>query len=284
MERHNTALCRYCFDFYVFEQTQKAISAYKMFQRSEPILVAVSGGKDSLALWNILIKLGYRTAGLHLNLGIGAYSERSQKKVEEFAKSRQAELIVHAYREAYGLGVAEIAEETARPPCSACGTMKRHHFNRIALERGFPVVATGHNLDDEAARLLGNVLQWQASYLEKQSPVLSEEGGRWARKVKPLYRLAEREIAAYAVLNRIDYIVDECPMAKGAKALQHKEALNRLEEASPGTKHKFYFGFLERKGPAPPETEEETGCCSACGQPTRGTLCSFCRLMERVAP
>ncbi len=39
----------------------------------------------------------------------------------------------------------------------------------------------------------------------------------FAKKVKPLYRLTERELAAYAVLNRIDYIVEECPMAKGSR-------------------------------------------------------------------
>lgn len=283
MERHNTALCRFCFDFYLLDQTRKAISDGAMFSREEPVLVAVSGGKDSLVLWNLLVKLGYRTVGLHLNLGIGSYSELSQKKVEAFAESRGLKLIIHDYREAYGLGVTEIAQETARPPCSACGTMKRHHFNRIAQEEGFPVVATGHNLDDEAARLLGNVLQWQEEYLEKQSPVLSEEGGRWARKVKPLYRLTEREIAAYAVLNRIDYIVEECPMSKGAKMLIHKEVLNRLEEASPGTKHKFYFGFLNRReGSVPPAEKGELHACSSCGQPTQGKVCSFCRLIERV--
>jgi len=283
MERHNTSLCRYCFDFYLFDQLKKAVTEGEMFRRDEPVLVAVSGGKDSLVLWHALMKLGYQTTGLHLNLGIGAYSAQSQKKAEAFAEAHRLKLILHDYKEAYGLGVTEIAMETARPPCSACGTMKRHHFNRIAMEYGFPVVATGHNLDDEAARLLGNVLAWQEAYLGKQSPVLSDEGGRWARKVKPLYRLTEREVAAYAVMNRIDYIVEECPMSKGAKMLLHKEMLNRLEEASPGTKHKFYLGFLERKGLFPPlEKEENPNCCSSCGQPSQESLCSFCRLMERV--
>ncbi|HLG23002.1 MAG TPA: TIGR00269 family protein [Candidatus Manganitrophaceae bacterium] len=283
MARHNTSLCRFCFIFYIQDQVKKAISEGKMFDRGEPVLVAVSGGKDSLALWDVLIKLGYRTAGLHLNLGIGAYSEISQRKVEAYAESRGAELIVHAYQEVYGLGVTEIAEESARPPCSACGTMKRYHFNRIALEKGYPVVATGHNLDDEASRLLGNVLQWQEAYLEKQTPSLPAEAEKWARKVKPLYRLAEREIAAYAVLNRIDYIVEECPNAKGAKTLLYKKILNELEEASPGTKHKFYLGFLRRQKDPLSLKMGDVKSCASCGQPTQGALCAFCRLMERVA-
>ncbi len=66
------------------------------------------------------------------------------------------------------------------------------------------------------------------------------------RKVKPLVRLGEREMAAYCVLRGIDYIVDECPMAAGNRHLGYKEALNAIEATSPGSKHDFYFGFLAR--------------------------------------
>ncbi len=284
MPRHNTAFCDPCFQTYLLHQVEKAISDGKMFHKDDSVLVAVSGGKDSLALWDILRRLGYKTVGLHLNLGIGPYSEASQKRTETFADSRSLELIIHNYKVSYGLGVVEIAKSSARPPCSACGTMKRHHFNRIAIDKGYRVVATGHNLDDEAARLLGNLLKWQLPYLEKQSPVLSSDGGKWAKKVRPLYRLPEREIAAYAVLNRIEYIIEECPMSKGAKMFLYKETLNQLEEASPGAKHQFYLGFLKEKEKIfpTPKPAEDSDCCLTCGQPSQGEQCGYCRLIERA--
>ena len=77
----------------------------------------------------------------------------------------------------------------ARP----CGLSKRHVFNDAALANGYDVLATGHNLDDEAAVLLGNVLRWDAGYLGRQHPVLPAAPG-FVRKVKPLVRLGEREI------------------------------------------------------------------------------------------
>ena len=119
-------------------------------------------------------------------------------------------------------------------------------MNRAALEHGYAVVATGHNLDDEAATLLGSVLNWQTEALPRQSPALASTHAKLARRVKPLYRLSEFETAAYAFLRRIDYIVDECPFAKGATSLAHKDLLNRLEEVSPGAKHNFLFGFLDK--------------------------------------
>ena len=59
------------------------------------------------------------------------------------------------------MGVPLLSRVLRRAPCSGCGLNKRYLFNKIALEREFSVVATGHNLDDEAATLMGNVLRWQ---------------------------------------------------------------------------------------------------------------------------
>src|SRR5438874_1803712 len=105
--------------------------------------------------------------------------------------------------------------------CGDCGLSKRHLFNRAALDGGYDVVATGHNLDDEAAVLFGNVLRWDAEYLGRQYPVLPATPG-FVRKVKPLVRLSEREMAAYCVIRGIDYIVEECPMAEGNRHLAYK--------------------------------------------------------------
>ena len=88
------------------------------------------------------------------------------------------------------------------------------------------MIATGHNLDDEAAVLFGNVLRWDLAYLGRQYPVLPASHG-FARKVKPLIRLGEREMAAYCVLRGIDYIVEECPMAAGNRHLGYKDGPQR---------------------------------------------------------
>ena len=179
----------------------------------------------------------------------------------------------------------EAASATRRAPCGACGLSKRHLFNSVALEHGYDVVATGHNLDDEAAVLLGNVLRWDTSYLGRQHPVLPATPG-FVRKVKPLVRLGEREMAAYCVLQGIDYQVEECPMAAGNRHLGYKEALNQVEASSPGSKHDFYFGFLARASdrfvPDAQAEQEDLHPCPSCGSPTTAEVCAFCRLVERA--
>ncbi len=283
MERHNTSVCSICLEKYVLDQTARALRAHAMIQPTDRTLVAVSGGKDSLSLWHILLKLGYKTTGLYIDQGIGDYSCVSRRKTEAFAAAHGLELKIHALEAEEGAGVPELAQLTHRPPCSVCGTMKRYNFNKIATDHGFDVVATGHNLDDEAARLLGNLLHWQDDYLTKQGPVLPKTHPQFVRKVKPLVRLAEREITAYAVTQRIDYVLEECPMAGGSKMLVFKDVLNRLEADAPGTKQFFYFGFLARQKPGEmDEADRELRSCQRCGQPTTAEVCGHCRLVEKV--
>ena len=283
LRRHNAAFCAPDFLAFFKNQVKEAIRKFRMLERDEHVLVAVSGGKDSLALWDVLIEEGYRTTGLYLDLGIFDYSVASKAKCETFAAAHGVPLLVVAVADEVGAPVPVIKDVTRRPPCSGCGLSKLYLMNRAALEHGIPVVATGHNLDDEAATLFGSVLHWQTEALPRQSPALPSTHAKLARRVKPLYRLSERETAAYAFLRKIDYIVEECPFAKGATSIAHKEILSRLEDVSPGAKHNFLFGFLEKARPAFERAEAVTlNECVRCGQVTTGTLCAFCKLADQV--
>src|SRR6185436_2387169 len=105
---------------------------HQMFTREEKIMVAVSGGKDSLALWDVLLDEGYQTAGLYLDLGIFDYSQESKAKCEAYAAKRGAELIIVRVEDAAGAPVPIIKEVTRRPACSGCGLSKRYLMNRTA--------------------------------------------------------------------------------------------------------------------------------------------------------
>ncbi|PYN36613.1 MAG: TIGR00269 family protein [Candidatus Rokuibacteriota bacterium] len=283
LRRHNAAFCAPDFLDFFRNQVREAVRKYRMLDKDEHVLVAVSGGKDSLALWDVLLDEGYRTTGLYLDLGIFDYSVESRRKCEEFAAGRGVPLIVASVAEEVGGPVPVIKEVTRRPPCSGCGLSKRYLMNRVALDHGIGVVATGHNLDDEAATLFGSIAHWQTDALARQSPALPSTHAKLVRRVKPLYRLSELETSAYAFLRRIDYIVEECPFAKGATSIAHKEILNRMEDASPGAKHNFLFGFLEKARAAFERAEAvELRECARCGQVTTGTICAFCKLADQV--
>ena len=152
------------------------------------------------------------------------------------------------------------------------------------------MVATGHNLDDEAAVLFGNVLRWDTDYLGRQQPVLPGPHG-FPRKVKPLVRLGEREMAAYCVVRGIDYIVEECPMAAGNRHLGYKEALNAIEATLARVQGRLLLRLprahraVADRVRAEAEAEQAGRCsaCPGCGAPTSASICAFCRLVERAA-
>ncbi|MDH3261111.1 MAG: TIGR00269 family protein [Acidimicrobiia bacterium] len=280
IRRHNAAFCPDHFVEHVQRQVARTIHDYEMFGPDDRLLLGVSGGKDSLALWDILTGLGYAVDGVYLHLGIGEYSSESLILTEQFAAERDLALRVVDLPVDYGFSIPQAAATQGRSACSVCGLSKRYLLNDAAA--GYDALVMGHNLDDEAATLLGNVLKWNTEYLGRQAPVLPAVEGL-ARKVKPLIRVAERETAAYAVLRGIEYEVEECPMVAGNTINRLKERMSVLEANSPGVKQQFLFGFFER-GAGHFEVGEKTelGSCRSCGSPTTGDVCAFCRVRDRA--
>jgi tRNA-5-methyluridine54 2-sulfurtransferase len=292
MRQHRLALCKEHYIAWFIDQTEHAIKKYHMFGHKDRVLLAVSGGKDSLALWDVLWQREYNADGLYINLGIESevdYSNESERRARAFAKERGLNLHVVNINETYGSSIPALAQRSRRGkmrPCSVCGLSKRHVMNRIAREMNYDVLATAHNLDDEVAVLMGNVMNWQTEQLTRQAPVLEAAPG-FARKVKPFCRFYERETAAYALLREIDYIEEECPFSDGSKQLYYKALINQMEEEQPGVKLAFYVGFLNAKQAgafsALPEASygQHLHPCPGCGQPTTSeSLCAFCRALQ----
>lgn len=286
LPRHNANFCADHLQQLCRRQVEKAIADFRMIAPGERALVAVSGGKDSLAVWDLLVELGYEADGVYLALGIGDYSDDSGGYAQRFADERGLRLRTIDLRADYGYDVPTAAAATRRVPCSACGTSKRHLLDEAARDGGYDVLVTGHNLDDEAAVLLGNTLRWDVDYLSRQLPVL-DATAHFPRKVKPLVRLTEREMAAWCIVRGIDYQVEECPMAAGNRHLGYKETLNGLEQRSPGSKAAFYLNFLENMAPLLVDQRagavDALGSCSRCGSPAAGEICAFCRIVEKAS-
>jgi tRNA-5-methyluridine54 2-sulfurtransferase len=321
LSAYHTALCAEDFTAFIEKRVLTTINKYSLMNDGDTPVVAVSGGKDSLALWHIMNKLGFPADGIYIDLGIENYSDRSLLKIKKMADVLKRKVFIFRFRDMLGKGIEELAKILRRMPCSACGMIKRYVMNKVCLDHGYSVLMTGHNLDDEASALLGNVLYWKDEYLWKKDVLLEGREGRLSRKAKPLFLCSEREMAAYAIINRIDYIYEECPFSIGAKSLLYKGILNKLEELSPATKIGFIKGYLRmtkkikaidrdmtsRQGStggtkeddatdvqlfpesqAPEDMElynekkdREDSHCVVCGYPAFGEKCSMCRILEK---
>lgn len=282
---HHTGFCPNCFEVFFKKQVETAVRRQAMIRPGEKVLVAVSGGKDSLALMRVLSDLGHDVEGLHVHLGIPDSSDPVSDRTEAYC--RQYGFKLHVLRMAeLGLAIPDVKKAVRRPICAVCGKIKRHYFNRFAYEHGFAALATGHNLDDEVARLFANVLRWDVPYLGGQGPMLPAEG-RFVRKIKPLYRVTEFETAAYCFLKGIDHWKAACPYSGGASFTGHKKLFADLEDRSPGQKTAFYEAFLAKGRPQfageGNEKRPELQPCIECGYPSSSEMCGVCRIRAMVA-
>jgi uncharacterized protein (TIGR00269 family) len=249
--------------------------------REEPLLVAASGGKDSLAVWDILTQLGYATHGLHLNLGIDGFSQASREAVESFARSRGLSWAEYSLEREFGYSLPRIAKRFRSKICSVCGRLKRQYLNRLAVREGCHTVVTGHNLDDEAGRLLGNLMGNRVEYLRKQSPYLPAPHPLIPAKLKPLYRLEISEIRIYCELRGIQPAETDCPMAFGATSHAFKDALDMLEARMPGTKRQFLFSHIRSRKDDNGKSAD-FGECRFCGHPAYEDICGVCSLRAQM--
>ena len=126
LPRHNANFCAEHLLQLCRRQVEKAISDFEMLRPGERVLVAVSGGKDSLALWDLLAELGYEADGLYIGLGIGDYSDVSGRYAREFAEARGLRLHEVDLRETHGYDVPTAAKATRRSLRSIAASAAPH--------------------------------------------------------------------------------------------------------------------------------------------------------------
>lgn len=287
----NTALCREHFVEFFERRVGRTVRKFKMVEGGERIAVAVSGGKDSLAMLYALSSLaeemGFEIVGITVDLGIerGRYSERSvEAAVRNYERLGVPYEVVRLTD--YGFTIDELARARLRPRvCSLCGSVKRYLLNKVARGLGASKLATSHNLDDFLQVVLEHYLFGRAEELAKFYPAIPPAPGMVPR-IKPLVETPERDSMAYVLLKGVEYYEGECPYARGATSLDLKRALNTLERDHPGVKFSMFNVYIKNIYPLlSREYADKIGtvrACEICGEPTSARICLFCRIREFV--
>ena len=281
-------LCKDHFIEYVENRVYKSIKRYKMLEGTKRILVALSGGKDSLSLLYILSKLVSEVGleeiyGFHLDLGIGNYSQLSRELVDKACRETGVDCIVISLEGVLGYTLPSLVKATRRPPCSLCGLIKRYFVNLVAVELGVDAVALGHHLDDILPFALKDFMVQDLQSLSKMVPVTPGVKGLVATRLKLLYEVYESDLHVYSRLRGIKFVEEQCPYKY---ADPFKEAIQRmlseLEERAPGFKLTFARNLAKAIPRCVGETANRVVPCTHCGMPSSTGMCSYCRLTLRV--
>lgn len=214
----------------------KAISDYRMIRSGDRVMVAVSGGKDSYALLDILAQLRARSPVpfelVACNVDQGFTGFRSDV-IEEFLRSRGFQ---------YHIEISDIAAlirkkmEPDTTHCSMCSRLRRGILYRLAGELQCNKIALGHHADDIIETLL--MLQFFNGQIKAMPPVLAADNGVHT-VIRPLVYVWEEEIISYARAAGFPVVCCCCP-ACGDTSLQRQQIkgfLGRLEAGHPGIKN-----------------------------------------------
>lgn len=187
--------------------TGKAISDFDMIREGDRVLVAVSGGKDSLSLLHVLLHL-QRKALTKFELGVATVDPG----IEGFDPSPlvpyMAELGVVFYYERQA--IAERAKTTLGNDsfCSYCARMRRGALYKVAREHGFNVLALAQHLDDVAESFLMSA--FHAGALQTMRAHYRVDVGD-LRVIRPFIYVRERQLRDFARAASLPVIADNCP-------------------------------------------------------------------------
>lgn len=278
LKHYNLKVCTECFPEFFKKRVQDTIEKFKMFNTKDNILVAVSGGKDSMSITKALKDLGYNIKAIHINADLGEVSRKSLEIVQNFCKGENIPFKIVELKEIIEVSLEEISKILRKPICAVCGMLRRYILNR---ESQGQTIVTGHTLNDEVSFILKNMIFWSDELLMRISPVLEEKEGL-SRKVKPLCLITEQETRLFCKLLNINYFDEPCPYKSEVYEV-FKKIVYEINEEFPGSIIGFYKGYLKRAKKFYSETlEVKIQRCFSCGYPTTGTLCSVCRLKEKL--
>jgi len=290
-------LCAKCFTKSIEDKSRVTIAKYNMFKPDDKIMVAVSGGKDSVTLLHILAKIEREfpkasLCAVTVDEGIRGYRDQALRFAMENCRKLDVKHTVTSFKELFGIQLDDLvnilqergkSETDGLSPCSYCGVLRRRALNLAARRAKADKLALAHNLDDEVQTVLLNIMHGDALRIARVKPVLEETHPLFVPRVKPFSELPEKEIAFYAYLKKIEFQSVPCPYAPTALRTDIRTMLNRMEERHAGTKFMVYKS-IERIRPALEAMAKETILreCKVCREPTTDEICKPCQMLKEL--
>jgi uncharacterized protein (TIGR00269 family) len=293
---HN--FCKNHFNKFFENRFKKTIRKHDLFKSKEKLLVAVSGGKDSLVTLLLLNKYFSKSNSIEVLIideGVKGYRKQAINVAKKTCEKLKIKYDIISFKEKFGITNDQIMplileNKKLGGTCAFCGTMRRNIMNSFAKKNKFDKLVTGHNLDDEVQSFVMNVFNNEIERVIRSGakPGIIKNAG-FVKRIKPLYETPEKEIIAYCAFNNIEhYSQDCCPYSWTAKRNEYREMLNHFENRFPGTEYSILRFYEKLKKIITPKKEEirmlskELKNCHLCGEPTEKKICKTCELIKKI--
>ena len=282
------SLCSRCFTDSVVEKTRKTIAKYGMIVRGERVGVAVSGGKDSLSLLDVLHRLsdrqGSRLVAISVDEGVAGYRDEALEHAKAAAAQLGVEHQIVSYKDLFGFSLDEALDwkdERDVSSCSFCGVFRRRAIDEAAERAKVYVVATAHNLDDYVQTFMMNLLHGDVERLGWLDPAYADDSFA-IRRVKPFMEVYEEEVALYAYQSGIPFQSVSCPYMHEGLRSEVRDYLNLMEADHPGIKNVLLKSSLDVISRYRSADGKASVPCTDCGRPSSSGLCNVCRMKATI--
>ena len=219
-----------------------AIKEYRLIEEGDVIGVCISGGKDS-ALLAVLMKqlqrysdMPFRCEYICMDPG---YSPDNRRRIEE--NMATLEIPVHIFE----TNIFRVASKTEKSPCYLCARMRRGHLYSYAKSLGCNKIALGHHFSDVIETTLMGML-WGAQ-IQAMLPKLHSTNFEGMELIRPLYKVHEDAIIAWARYNSLSFLACACIMTENAavdenasKRRQTKSLIRELKKDCPDVEKNIF--------------------------------------------
>lgn len=224
----------------IFREASSSMKRWAMFENGDRVLVGLSGGKDSLALVEVLAERQkiwvprIEVTACHVAVeGQGVMYESDEEYLRCFCEERGVRFIARRV-------TLEDDRKEGRSKCWLCSWSRRKELFRVAEEEGFGKLALGHHIDDIAETLLMNAIY--TGRLESMPPVLKMDNFALT-VIRPFCEIRESSLKELASERGYREQVRKCPFEDKSKRQRMKELVAELREMNPDVTESLFSGL-----------------------------------------
>ncbi len=222
-----------------------ALKEYKLVNEGDKVAVCISGGKDSMILAKLFQELhkysevNFEVVYLVMDPG---YNERNRQKIESNAKLLNVPITV------FETDIFNVAFKTEKSPCYLCARMRRGHLYKAAKDLGCNKIALGHHFNDVIETVL--LSMFYGSQIQSMPPKLHSTNFEGMELIRPMYRIHEDSIIAWARYNELEFIQCACRFTENftssedgvgkSKRQEIKKLIAELKKTNPNVEKSIF--------------------------------------------
>lgn len=217
------------------QRFSKGVVKYRLIEEGDKILVGLSGGKDSLALLDLLarrsriLKPRFTVYAAHISLASVTY-QSDESYLQRFAEERQVPFV--RYETSF-----DTSTDTRKSPCFLCSWNRRKALFTVAKELGCNKIALGHHMDDILETLLMN-MTFQGAFGTMPPKLVMKKFDMTI--IRPMCLVHEADLVELAAVKQFQKQIKNCPYEKESNRSEMKEVLRRLEKLNPEARYSLW--------------------------------------------